>query len=229
MVGAKRALPVPSLRRPSTEERSQFAHPLDPAQRRRGFVLPAEAEFAVRVIAFLIYLGLCAPVAAEFREHTFLLDVHSGSARSTLVQRIAEGGYELSDGTPISFSGWYTPALPDISLIFLTEISEGFGISWGLSTGERGKKYRIAPALHVGFILQREVFPNAVLSLSATTKLGGRLSERTCTADYGVFGTAKVNCRLAASEMRPADTLSYLLNGRGRDESRVALRFSWRF
>ncbi|MDP2084503.1 MAG: hypothetical protein Q8K20_04840 [Gemmobacter sp.] len=183
----------------------------------------------MRLISFVAAMCLSGPAAAEFLASSFLMEIGSGSARSELVKRISYGGYELDDGTPVNFSDWYTPALPDLRAVFLTEVADGVGITWGLSTGERGKKYRIAPALHLGLILQREVFPNAVISLSVSTKLGGRLSERTCMADYGIFGRAEVNCRLAASELSPEDTLAYLLKGRARDESRVALRFSWRF
>lgn len=195
-----------------------------------GFsVFSTIVEYVVRIVCLLLYLTLSGPAAAEFRDQTFLMDVYTGSARSALVEAVTRGGYELADGTPLYFEAWYTPRLPDISVVFMTEVSEKFGLIWGLSTGERGEKYRIAPAVNLGFILQKELFPNAVISFSATTTIGGRLSERTCTADYGIFGKAQVNCRLAATDMRPDETLSYLLTGRGRDESRVVLSFNWRF
>lgn len=202
-----------------------MAQLLCPAHERRLSVI----EYIVRIASFLLYLTVSGPTAAEFRDHTFLMDVYTGSARSALVKAAARGGYELADGTPLRFEAWYTPRLPDISVVFLTEVSGSFGLIWGLSTGEHGEKYRIAPAVNLGLILQQELFPNAVLTFSATTTIGGRLSERTCTADYGIFGTAQVNCRLAATDMRPDETLSYLLTGRGRDEGRIMLSFNWRF
>ncbi|TIP07073.1 MAG: hypothetical protein E5X90_20540, partial [Mesorhizobium sp.] len=50
------------------------------------------------------------------------------------------------------------------------------------------------------------------LSLSVTSTFGGNLSEKPCVADYGDLGTYSVNCRLAAGETAPEDTLKYLVN-----------------
>jgi hypothetical protein len=50
--------------------------------------------------------------------------------------------------------------------------------------------------------------------LSLTTTVGGNLTEKSCQADYGVLGTYGVNCRLAASEMAPEETLKYLVNAK---------------
>ncbi|MHC2793567.1 hypothetical protein ACVINZ_002579 [Mesorhizobium jarvisii] len=56
--------------------------------------------------------------------------------------------------------------------------------------------------------------PNSTLSLSLTTTIGGKLTEKSCEADYGDFGTYSVNCRLAASQMAPEETLKYLVNAK---------------
>jgi len=228
MVGAKQALPVLWRQLQSIDGLRQMR---DFVTRRlsAGFCFCKIVEHVLRLTCLLLFLTVSRPATAEFRDHTFLMDVYTGSSRSALIKEVADGGYELADGTPLRFEAWYTSRVPDISIVFLTEVSEGFGLIWGMSTGERGDKYRIAPAVKLGFILQKELFPNAVLSFSATTVIGGRLSERTCTADYGIFGKEQVNCRLAATEMAPHQTLSYLLSKRGRDESRVTLTFNWRF
>jgi hypothetical protein len=101
---------------------------------------------------------------------------------------------------------------------------------WGISTGERGEKYRIAPALQIGGMVQVELSRNSKLTFSVSAMLGGQLQEQTCTADYGAIGgIQQVNCRLAASTLAPADTLDYLLRVSARDEARVALLYELRF
>ncbi len=50
--------------------------------------------------------------------------------------------------------------------------------------------------------------------LSLTTTFGGKLTEKSCEADYGDLGSYSVNCRLAASQMAPEETLKYLVNAK---------------
>jgi hypothetical protein len=38
-----------------------------------------------------------------------------------------------------------------------------------------------------------------------------------------------VNCRLAASELPPEETLRYLLDIKGIEDARLTLRLSWQF
>ncbi|WP_304616334.1 hypothetical protein [Paracoccus sp. (in: a-proteobacteria)] len=178
----------------------------------------------------LVLALLAAPeVRADLLSDTHLIDIRTGSARSDLVRRIRSGGYELADGTPLSLRVWYLPDMPELTVMMLTEVTPSFGITWGFSTGEGARKYSIAPALHLGFSAHHALSPNAVLSLSAGTVLGGRLSERPCDADYGPFGVMPVNCRLAASTLPPEETLDYLLDRDGATESWVSLRFEYRF
>ena len=169
------------------------------------------------------------PAHSEVLQDTYLLDVYAGSARSDLATGLRSGGYELSGGNAVNFDDWYKPRLPDLTVLLLSELSPNFGISWGLSSGEVAEKYRIDPALHLGFTVQTELFPNATLSLTIQTLLGGRLREKSCTADYEEEGISEVNCRLAASLMPPEETLDYLLDVAARDEARITLRLSFRF
>lgn len=162
-------------------------------------------------------------------QNTHLLDIFQGSARSDLVRSVSQGGYELAGGEPVSFDTWYSAALPDLTVLLFTEVSDHFGVSWGFSTGERGRKYRIDPALHLGFTWQAALAKNITLSTSLMTVVGGDLREKTCRADYGAFGVSEVNCRLAASVLPPEETLDYLLDRPGWEDSRVSVRLEIRF
>lgn len=195
---------------------------------------PSPARFPLRhpggiglLAATLLSLLLPAP-AASARE-THVLDIYHGSARSDQVNSVSSGSYELSGGEVVRFDDWYSPVIPDLTFLMLTEVSQNFGIIWGLSTGESGQKYRIDPALHLGFTWRVPLSERATLSTSLTTVLGGRLRESSCNADYGTFGMAEVNCRLAASILAPEETLDYLLDEPGWKESRITIRFELRF
>lgn len=160
---------------------------------------------------------------------THLLDLYQGSARSDLVRSLSAGGYELADGEAITFDEWYSPVFLDLTLLLFTEVSDIFGITWGISSGESGAKYRIDPALHLGMTWQTQLSDAAVLSASFQAVIGGRLRERSCTADYGPLGVSEVNCRLAASLMPPKETLDYLLDVQGWEESRLSVRLMFFF
>jgi hypothetical protein len=179
--------------------------------------------------SLLLIVLSCGPAGADIAERTRLLSLYAGSSLSNTARNLGIGGYELSDGTPISLRNWYRPHFPELTLNLFTQVSEGFGVVWGASTGERGQKYRINPALHLGFVAQKKVFKNSVLTLSFTAVLGGSLKERACSADYGPFGVTAVNCRLAASELPPEETLDYLVDIPGSHGTRTALRFDYWF
>ncbi len=182
-------------------------------------------------LPLLLSLGLAAGSArTEISDATQLLDLSAGSSRSSSARQLGIGGYELSDGTPVSFRDWYRPqSLPELTLLLLTQVSENVGIIWGLSTGEHGRKYRISPAVQLGLVAQTEVFEGATLSLNLTTTIGGDLKEKPCQADYGAFGSSAVNCRLAATEIPPEETLDYLLDLPGSRSTSVTIRFDYRF
>lgn len=179
-------------------------------------------------------LALAGSAAAdafpERNKSTFLIGLRKGSQLSTDVRSLRAGGYELADGTPVDFEDWYSSDWTDIGLTWLTQINDGFGVIWGLSTGERGEKYRIDPAMKLGFTLQRRLGRHSFATLTAHTIIGGNLREQTCTADYGdIGGVQTVNCRLAATELPPEETLDYLLDAPAYDRHYVTLVFTREF
>lgn len=178
----------------------------------------------------LLGLGLTRAEAQPWLEETQLLDLRLGSPRSDLVAPVRYGGYELADGTPVSFERWYGSRWDDLTVMFLTPVARDLAITWGFSTGEWAEKYRIDPALRLGLIYQRKVAPRHKLTVSISTVIGGNLRERPCVADFGAIGGVQtVNCRLAASTLPPVDTLAFLFRERGFRESRIAISYRIRF
>lgn len=161
---------------------------------------------------------------------TSLIELRQGSDLSNKVKSARGQGYETAGGDPVNLSTWYSARWTDVRISWLTHISKSTGIIWGMNTGERGEKYSISPGIKLGFIHQARVGRNAVLTLRATTTLGSRLRERTCTADYGAIGGIQaVNCRLAATELDPQETLSYLFNETSRDQRQISVTFNHAF
>lgn len=161
---------------------------------------------------------------------THLIELRQGSELSSKVGDLAGGGYELSDGRYQSFRGWYSSVWKDARVTWLTQVNNNFGIIWGFSTGERGKKYTIHPSLKLGFIAQAQAARNVTIALKATTILGGALREKSCTADYGeIGGVQEVNCRFAATLLQPSETLAYLANEKPLHKTQIALTLDWKF
>lgn len=178
-------------------------------------------------LSAIICSAYAAPVTASAHDRSIsLVDLHQGSALSDMAHALGIGGYELQDGTWVSFDKWYHADWIDLHADFLTQLDDDFGVLWGLGTGEWAEKYRIDPSLKLGIISQAHPLPNAVLSLTATTTLGGSLRELPCVADYGAIGgIQQVNCRLAAGVLPPAETLKYLVNA---DPSRLSVSVAYR-
>lgn len=169
--------------------------------------------------------GLAALVAA-----THLIELQQGSRLSARARELGSGGFETASGNRVNFRPWYSSRWRNVSVAWLTQLSPGFGIIHGFSTGERGEKYEIAPALKLGLMLQHQSGKNAFITFRATTTLGGELSEKSCTADYGeIGGVQAVNCRLAATPLPPATTLDYLVREAPPDRLQAALTFHWQF
>ena len=181
--------------------------------------------------AALVLAGGSAPARAyDAVDQTFFLGFKQGSRLSEQVYKLGIGSYELSGGGNVDFRRWYGQRWTDMRADFMTQLSKGAGILWGVSTGEWGQKYRIAPGFRVGVILQTEPTPTSSIGISFTTILGGRLREKSCVADYGdIGGVQEVNCRLAASTLQPAETLKYLVNMKPPDRHWVGLRYQARF
>ncbi len=173
-------------------------------------------------------LGTCivTPPAWAQQFMTSIVDVRQGSELSALASGLGEGGYDLQDGTWVSFDKWYHTDWPEVHVDFLTQFSSYSGLLWGFSTGERGEKYEIQPGLKLGLITQTQLTPTSTLTFSMATTIWGSFSELPCEADYGeFFGSYTVNCRLAATDMAPEDTLRYMIN---EEPSRLNLSLSFR-
>lgn len=163
-------------------------------------------------------------------QSTHLIGIQYGSALSRQVGGVRGQSYELSGGELVRFDRWYGTRWQDMQLTWLTELNPRLGVIWGFGTGERGPKYRIAPSMQLGFLYQQPLSKLSAWSVRATTRLGGRLREKTCIADYGdIGGVQAVNCRLAASELQPKETLKYLLDESPRDRWVLAVRYVKRF
>jgi hypothetical protein len=169
--------------------------------------------------------GDCAGVP-----RTTLLEIRREQAPARELELVKFGGYELADGRYQPFSQWYAGRLTTLRAEFVTQFTPGVALLWGLSTGENREKYQLQPAARIGFVAVRQLGPRTTLSLSARTTLAGRLKERPCTADYGAIGgVQRVNCRLAATELAPEDTLKYLWNFRPPDHTQMTLRLTTSF
>lgn len=197
----------------------------------RQFVTPLTACGRRIGAGLLSALLACAPaLAGPALGETWLIGVSLGSDLSPVPSETRHLGYELSGGERVSFEDWYQVRVPDLRLDFLTELTPDLGLIWGVGTGEYGEKYRIDPSLRVGLLYTRPVGRNGVLSLRLTTRLGGRLRERACTADYGeIGGVQRVNCRLAATPLEPRETLDYLWNERPGDRIEASVGLVFRF
>jgi hypothetical protein len=161
---------------------------------------------------------------------THLIEISQGSQLSKLASSYRYGGFESASGQWVNFEKWYRPKWTDVGVAWMTQISPQFGMLWGLSTGEQAEKYSILPSLKLGVVYQTKVGLNASFSIRATSILGGRMRERTCTANYGdIGGIEDVNCRLAASEMAPAETLKQLTNSLPLDRNNVWIRYIHNF
>lgn len=176
-------------------------------------------RFQIRFIAkiLLTIFVWASPIHAahsfDFVRNTYLIDLSQGSLLSQIMRASQNGSFETSNGDVVNFRDWYSTSWTDARFAMMTQLEPWLGFVWGASTGEYGQKYVIDPSLRVGLIFRSEIDKNSSISFKATTTIGGSLREKSCMADYGeIGGVQKVNCRLAASSLAPADTLQYLYN-----------------
>jgi hypothetical protein len=159
-------------------------------------------------------------------ESTKLVEISQNHWLSRQMLSVSMGGYELAGGQRVGFDRWYKTSFSDTRVSWMTPITPQWGVIWGVSTGESGPKYSIDPSLKIGLVLSTPIDRKSWFSVKLSTVLGGRLQEKPCTADYGAIGGAQmVNCRLAASEMAPAQTLSYLLNSLPPDLHQLSISY----
>ena len=106
---------------------------------------------------------------------------------------------------------------------------------YSASTGERAEKYTIDPSFGAGarFFLVHgyqggnrsfEAYFNVHKVLA-----GGRLNEKTCTADFGELGTYQVGCRFAHLPIPVEETVKLGFHQYLRDVVAAQVRFTWRF
>lgn len=206
--------------------------------------LSTQPAHALRRLALVLCAAACAQAqAADWRERydgpttvdatrpgTQLIVLQQGTDQSRRVRDMGRQRYELADGQDAGVRDWFQASWTDTELLFLTPLRRDTGLVWGFSTGEHGPKYRIDPGLYLGFRHLNTVSRRTWWSFQLTALFGGRLTERSCTADYGeIGGVQEVNCRLAASELPPAETLAYLINARPDNRIRITWRFSHDF
>ena len=161
---------------------------------------------------------------------THLVEFVQGSEQSKRVAGFRTAGFESAGGEWVGFDKWYRPKMVDTRLTWMTQFTPEFGLLWGGSTGERAEKYTIAPSLKLGFVYKVKANLHSYFSIRATSVIGGRLQARTCIADYGGIGDVQqVNCRLAATELAPSDTLKYLINALPHDRHSVQIRYTYFF
>lgn len=167
---------------------------------------------------------------ASLLDATYLLELKQGSYLSSLAGNLGSGGFETATGNRIDFRPWYRSRWTEASITWMTQISQNLGVIHGFSTGERGPKYTIFPAFKLGVMMQTQTGHQAFLSLRLITTIGGELREKPCSANYGeIGGVQTVNCRLAATPLPPAQTLSYLLREKPPNQSQAMLLFTWQF
>ena len=196
--------------------------PLNP-KRARALALAAVCFFSSAVTHADV-------LRSDFIQSTHLIGVSQSSSLSSLAKSLGSGGFETSNGSKVRFDRWYASEWQDTRLDFMTQVTPRLGVLWGFSTGESGEKYTIEPSLRLGFLAVYPLSKGAKLSFSATTTLGGNFKERSCTADYGdIGGVQEVNCRMAASEMDPAQTLNYLVSQEPVNKNQVSLQYTLHF
>lgn len=170
-----------------------------------------------RIIATALVCMSTNATAFDFFDNTHLVSISQGTALTSKADALRSGSFEMADGSIKDFDKWYKPNSDwtDTRVDFVTAVTRSMGITWGISTGEEGRKYRIDPSFRLGFISAYQITKSATFTVRGYNTWGGTLREKACTADYGeIGGVQKVNCRMAASTLPPAETLQYLIKDR---------------
>ena len=182
------------------------------------------------LIGGMLFAAATVASANDFFDNTFLIELKQGSNLSEKAFSLGASSYESAYGARISMDKWYSTKMRDMHIMFLTKVNNNLGILWGFSTGEKAEKYVIDPSYKLGAVYIQPVTKSSTLSIKGTYTFAGRLREKTCTADYGdIGGVQEVNCRLAATEMQPSETLKYLVDERPLDYKQITVQYSWNF
>ncbi len=191
----------------------------------------ANNSFANEKQEELVYQQKEVNLNGDFFDRTFLLDMRQSSELSQKIDDIRYQSYETAFGEKVSFEKWYKTRWTDFRVLWLTNLDKNNGVIWGVSTGEYGEKYKIQPAIILGFVSQIDLSKNAKLTFQATfVPFGGMLKEKSCLADYGqIGGVQRVNCRLAATELEPKETLKFLFNEKNKDDNKFFIKFTYVF
>lgn len=165
--------------------------------------------------------------SAKLMASTHLIEVTNGSELSKTAAAFRSGSFQSSSGQQVDFDKWYSTVLSETRITWMTQMTPEVGLVWGMSTGERGEKYAIAPSVKLGFIYRTQLSRWSNFSIRASSVIGGRFREKSCTADYGdIGGVQQVNCRLAASNLQPADTLKYLIDALPRNRNGISITYT---
>ena len=183
------------------------------------------------LIVIALWMGMSfSTYGFDFIEKTHVIEIRQGSELSEKVNFYTVGGFEAANGSFVSYTPWYINRWTDARVSFMTQITDTVGIIWGFSSGEFGDKYKIYPSMKIGIAYFEKLGKNSTLSLRATTIVGGNLTEYPCIADYGdIGGIQMVNCRMAASQLPPSETLAYLFNDRPYNQNMVSLEYKLYF
>lgn len=195
-------------------------------------VLKPLATFACVCVLWCAPAAMADPFNSESHGgflSTHLIEATQNTSLSLRARTLSRGGFETAGGDWVALGDWYSADWKDTRLSWMTQLTPHLGLIWGLSTGERAKKYVIDPGLRIGFLFQSELGKNNLISVSFSSTVGGRLKEKTCTADYGeMAGVQQVNCRLAASALAPAETLKYMINEKPTNVAQLRYQFSFK-
>lgn len=162
--------------------------------------------------------------------NTRVIGLSIQAMNSGVVRDAARYSYDLSGGERVDLSGWYTPQSPSLTAILATDLAPNVALIWGGSTGEQGQKYWLGPTGVLGLALQRPLDGAAQIRFEVVGYFGGALRESPCLGDYGALGgMQRVNCRLAASYLPPADTLPLMWNIPESTEMVVKMTYRMQF
>lgn len=189
-------------------------------------------NLAVFLLCFCIspFGGFASARAFDFFEATHLIDLRQGSSLSAKVSGLQNYSYESAYGSTLPVGRWYATRWVDVQVSFLTQIDRDLGVIWGVSTGERGEKYVIAPSFKLGLLYGFSLWGKGRLSIKAYHVFSGALREKNCSADYGeIGGVREVNCRLAASPMTPEETLRFNFNEKPEDRNFISIEYRKEF